>query len=1302
MEFTKIENPSPDERCSFCFSAVNNPLRYGEMFKYKHIITHYFCVLMSTGIKQSGNDDEGLYGFLIKDIEKGLERARDVKCMYCKRGGATAQCNHYVRSTKKKCLTTFHLTCGVTHGSQHLFFGQFQSLCHLHRRNQKVPSEFIKDSAVTCGMCFDMIHDVNYSTSSLWAPCCKKYYYHRDCVQQLAFTSGGYHFRCPLCNNESQFKIAMQKCGIFVPIRDALWETEPNAFSELYVEHNQCDTEPCLCPHSTKEGDKRTYNNGAWDLIRCVSCGSEGTHRPCSGLPLTGDVSWNCGSCQAVLKRKQEDGEGERDEIQKTIEPDTCCAYYCVCNKGRDHQTDKGMYKTVYCVQCELSWIHARCRTIETNGEEKRSSDWTCVGCLASDNEGSTESNPIPSTSSSSSTSHSILSIADKVAIEEKTKKPRGRPKGSKVKNDAEDPLLPSGSSIDSPSTSKISEHSSSFSSPASSISNEETSAKLIDINKKQERRVSRRPRSSYNPTLFPSSLISSTPPPPSSVITPPITPDTASTSDAPGSSKPETSRLNASDQASPSRKPGPKSSRLNTPKSSPSKKKGTDNIPLSQRTTLSARSSNTRKRKTVPTGVTSPSSLPETPPDLSPSTKSSSSTSLLSPPVSTPSSSSAMSNLPGSAKASSPVEPFKGFPSKAVKTSTTDSSNAVGHLKEVLSTASKASMKSKKASKDVLSTSLKASVKSRKSLKSGYCGPTTVDGFTEPRKRQFFKNVLDVFVKQYDSTTNDNDFYKYYLNTLITQLQLPDLKDLYYQARLKLGDLPKRIPTVNKPNAQLTNINRETSKDNERSRTHDPNTGSKDANNDPGDESSPGDKTGEIAKRVKTTDGVPSKVVKRGRPKNNLMHQIIESIKRARLTYGQSSNEETNIEGSTDANKAPGNELSPGDKTGEIDKRVKTTDGVPSKVVKRGRPKKSTPQIILTYEQYSKPPETNVEPDIQMDMVSSTSESIPSPHGITRTQDSATNEDSDDIICLSDEDDDECMVVDEENTKAIKDEDIEVVDAKLSFSWTVTGFKDVPIQVVSIHEVDTLPWVMGEPKCSDDKSLPDDDDDDDDVQTIQDSRDDLDLKQTDKQLPSAHSSYIIPSSSLVKSPQPKAPSNPPPNSHFIVIRPVIVPPTTPSNAIQITNIPTPIRFATRDVINGQNNVSDSQTGVRRISSDVRHSKHISSDVTLVPCDTDVMDEPSGPLFKVTNVIGSVGLDPKSAQTTSHSAATQTVSIRRSITNTQSDADSNNSTASTDNPSNAASTSIDAASAERADPEIISLSDDEDDLIILS
>ena len=46
---------------------------------------HYFCLLFASGMQQSGEDEEGIKGFLPNDILKELRRGARLKCQYCER-----------------------------------------------------------------------------------------------------------------------------------------------------------------------------------------------------------------------------------------------------------------------------------------------------------------------------------------------------------------------------------------------------------------------------------------------------------------------------------------------------------------------------------------------------------------------------------------------------------------------------------------------------------------------------------------------------------------------------------------------------------------------------------------------------------------------------------------------------------------------------------------------------------------------------------------------------------------------------------------------------------------------------------------------------------------------------------------------------------------------------------------------------------------------------------------------------------------------------------------------------------------
>ena len=44
---------------------------------------HYFCCLFSTDGVQAGKDEEGLNGFLLKDLKLELKRGASLKCDFC-------------------------------------------------------------------------------------------------------------------------------------------------------------------------------------------------------------------------------------------------------------------------------------------------------------------------------------------------------------------------------------------------------------------------------------------------------------------------------------------------------------------------------------------------------------------------------------------------------------------------------------------------------------------------------------------------------------------------------------------------------------------------------------------------------------------------------------------------------------------------------------------------------------------------------------------------------------------------------------------------------------------------------------------------------------------------------------------------------------------------------------------------------------------------------------------------------------------------------------------------------------------
>ncbi|KAL2741903.1 signal transducer and activator of transcription B-like isoform X1 [Vespula maculifrons] len=272
--------------CCFCGLTEDNELEFGKFHEYRGIVTHYYCLLLSSNMEQKGNDNEGILGFLVEDIRKELRRGKRLICFFCKKNGATLGC------CNTKCKRIFHYPCGLRAGTLHQFFGEFRSYCIKHRPKQKFDEykkNVVKENTDTlCYICYDNVNPKNF-IGTLWAPCCKKdAWFHRKCVQQLAMNAG-YFFKCPLCNNKKEFQKAMLQHGIFIPSQDASWELEPNAFHELLYRHDRCDAITCLCP----KGRNYTSMNAKWELALCRTCGSQGIHMACGQLKWANPV-WSC------------------------------------------------------------------------------------------------------------------------------------------------------------------------------------------------------------------------------------------------------------------------------------------------------------------------------------------------------------------------------------------------------------------------------------------------------------------------------------------------------------------------------------------------------------------------------------------------------------------------------------------------------------------------------------------------------------------------------------------------------------------------------------------------------------------------------------------------------------------------------------------------------------------------------------------------------------------------------------------------------------------------------------------------
>ncbi|XP_045596724.1 uncharacterized protein [Procambarus clarkii] len=292
------KNKNKKELCCFCGIGHGQELQLGKLYTLDNITVHYYCMLFSSGLAQNGDDNEGILGFFPEDIEKEIHRGRKLSCCYCLKKGATIGCS------EKKCRRTYHYACGLQRFAVGKFADDFRSYCAQHRDYQKGPGV---GAEVECPICMEeLIADPKVA---VWAPCCKRdSWFHKICLQKLAL-SAGYFFKCPLCNDKETFLREMQNVGIFVPEKDASWELEPNAFSELLERPIHCDAPKCKCP----DGRKSDEDGSRWEILLCNLCGSSGVHVACGGLPFT-CVEWTCPVCADMIT---ESVKRMRQEVRK-------------------------------------------------------------------------------------------------------------------------------------------------------------------------------------------------------------------------------------------------------------------------------------------------------------------------------------------------------------------------------------------------------------------------------------------------------------------------------------------------------------------------------------------------------------------------------------------------------------------------------------------------------------------------------------------------------------------------------------------------------------------------------------------------------------------------------------------------------------------------------------------------------------------------------------------------------------------------------------------------------------------------
>ncbi|XP_053192174.1 G2/M phase-specific E3 ubiquitin-protein ligase [Scomber japonicus] len=291
---SKVAGSAVEECCVLCRLSDDDPALFGEKVTLKEhkLSVHYLCLLTSCGVYQRGEEDEGVFGFLVNDIKQEMRRSARLTCTGCKKKGACVGC--FVRS----CRKTIHFPCGRKQKFISQFTDSFPSYCPDHSPFQSFCVSSDLSLPQSCSICLDSIDPI-LSYSVLKCPSCHASWFHRECVQRQAHSAGLFFFRCTLCNNKENFQEEMLRMGIYIPERDASWELEANAYSELLEVYKRCDALTCLCDH----GRTHSAKTGWFEVIRCRLCGSRGTHRKCSGLKLD-TTDWPCTECAQATDGK--------------------------------------------------------------------------------------------------------------------------------------------------------------------------------------------------------------------------------------------------------------------------------------------------------------------------------------------------------------------------------------------------------------------------------------------------------------------------------------------------------------------------------------------------------------------------------------------------------------------------------------------------------------------------------------------------------------------------------------------------------------------------------------------------------------------------------------------------------------------------------------------------------------------------------------------------------------------------------------------------------------------------------------
>ncbi|KFQ35255.1 PHD finger protein 7, partial [Merops nubicus] len=264
--------------CMLCLQAEVDPDLCGPRLEQEGLCAHLFCLLFSSGLYQQPGMGGPFIGFPPEAIRQTIGQAAQKDCFVCGHSGATINCWQW------GCNRSFHLPCAVRGECITQYLPEYRAFCFEHRPQQAVEATPKKDTS--CIVCMEDV-DKQKCYRTLVCPACKHAWFHRGQALRAGITC----FRCPLCRDRELFCLEMQILGIQIPFRRPAWE-DNDAFAALGERHNRCDARECLCPG----GREQAEGEGPWQLLLCLSCAAQGTHRSCSNWPSSSAI-WECHGC---------------------------------------------------------------------------------------------------------------------------------------------------------------------------------------------------------------------------------------------------------------------------------------------------------------------------------------------------------------------------------------------------------------------------------------------------------------------------------------------------------------------------------------------------------------------------------------------------------------------------------------------------------------------------------------------------------------------------------------------------------------------------------------------------------------------------------------------------------------------------------------------------------------------------------------------------------------------------------------------------------------------------------------------